>query len=55
VLAPYEGLPSDGLTMTAWRHLQTSQRVNLDVVSAFINDFMVPGGAKSVAPEKNAA
>jgi hypothetical protein len=24
------------------------------VVSAFINDFMVPRGAKSVAPEKNA-
>jgi Protein of unknown function (DUF3105) len=54
VLAPYEGLPSDGLTMTAWRHLQTSQQVNIDVVSAFINDFMVPRGAKSVAPEKNA-
>jgi Protein of unknown function (DUF3105) len=54
VLAPYEGLPADGLAMTAWRHLQTSQRVNIDVVSAFINDFMVPGGAKSVAPEKNA-
>jgi Protein of unknown function (DUF3105) len=55
VLAPYEGLPADGLAMTAWRHLQTSQRVNVDVVSAFVNDFMVPGGGKSVAPEKNAA
>jgi hypothetical protein len=29
-------------------------RVNLDVVQAFVNDFMVPGATRSVAPEPNA-
>jgi Protein of unknown function (DUF3105) len=54
VLAPYDGLPADGLALTAWRHLQTAERVNIDVISAFVNDFMVPRGERSVAPEPNA-
>jgi hypothetical protein len=55
VLAPYDGLPSDGVALTAWRTLQTCQRANVDVVSAFVNAYMVPGGTRSVAPEPNAA
>jgi hypothetical protein len=55
VLSPYDGLPSDGVSLTAWRNLQTCKAANLDVVSAFTNDFMVPGGDKSVAPEPSAA
>jgi len=54
VLAPYDGLPSDGVALTAWRTLQTCKQANLDVVSAFVNGYMVPGD-KSVAPEPNAA
>jgi hypothetical protein len=55
VLAPWSGLQSDGVALTAWRNLETMQRVNLDVVKAFVNDYMVPGGAKSKAPEPFAA
>jgi hypothetical protein len=55
VLAPWSGLQSDGVALTAWRNLETMQRVNLDVVKAFVNDYMVPGGAKSTAPEPFAA
>jgi Protein of unknown function (DUF3105) len=51
VLAPYSGLPNDGVALTAWRNLETLQRVNLTVVRAFVNDYMIPGGAKSTAPE----
>jgi uncharacterized protein DUF3105 len=51
VLAPYSGLEKDGVALTAWRNLELLQRVNLDVVQAFVNDFMVPGGARSSAPE----
>ena len=29
--------------------------MNMAVVQAFVNDYMVPGGAKSVAPEPTAA
>ncbi len=52
ILSPYNDLPSDGIAMTGWRNLQTCKSANLDVVSAFVNDFMVPGGKKSVAPEQ---
>ena len=51
VLAPYSGLERDGVALTSWRNLETMQRVNLDVVRAFVDDYMVPGGAKSRAPE----
>jgi hypothetical protein len=51
VLAPYAALPRDGVALTAWRTLEYSQRANLDVVRAFVDDYMVPGGAKSTAPE----
>jgi|Tabmets5t2r1_1033131.scaffolds.fasta_scaffold04872_3 hypothetical protein len=51
VLAPYSALPENGVALTAWRNLETMDRVNLDVVRAFVNDFMVPGGEKSRAPE----
>jgi hypothetical protein len=51
VLAPYSALPRDGVALTAWRALEYSQRANLDVVEAFVDDYMVPGGAKSTAPE----
>jgi Protein of unknown function (DUF3105) len=55
VLAPYDGLPSDGVALTAWRSLQSCKQANVDVVSAFVNDYMLPGADKSVAPEPNAA
>ena len=51
VLAPYSGLERDGVALTSWRNLETMQRVNLDVVRAFVDDYMIPGGAKSRAPE----
>ena len=55
VLAPYSGLPGNGVALAAWQNLETMQRVNLDVVQAFVNDYMVPIGTKSVAPEPTAA
>ena len=55
VLAPWSALESNGVALTAWQNLEVLQRVNMDVVQAFVNDFMVPGAAKSTAPEPNAA
>ena len=55
ILAPYTALDSNGVALTAWQNLETMQRVNMDVVQAFVNDYMVPGAAKSTAPEPNAA
>ena len=55
VLAPYSGLPGNGVALAAWQNLESMQRVNLDVVQAFVIDYMVPIGTKSVAPEPNAA
>jgi hypothetical protein len=55
VLAPWSGLDSDGVALAAWQHLEILQRVNMDVVQAFVNDYMLPDGTKSVAPEPNAA
>ncbi len=55
VLAPWSALESNGVALTAWQNLEILQRVNMDVVQAFVNDFMVPGAAKSTAPEPNAA
>jgi hypothetical protein len=55
VLAPYSGLEQDGVALTAWRNLETLKRANLVVIKAFVDDYMVPGGAKSRAPEPFAA
>jgi Protein of unknown function (DUF3105) len=55
VLAPWSGLEQDGVALAAWRNLETMQRVNMDVVQAFVNDFMIPVATRSVAPEPNAA
>ncbi len=55
VLAPYSGLERDGVALTAWQNLETCERVNLDAVKGFVGDFMVPGGARSTAPEPQAA
>jgi hypothetical protein len=55
VLAPYSGLESNGVALAAWQNLEILQRVNMDVVQAFVNDYMVPGATKSTAPEPNAA
>ncbi|MGH3100736.1 MAG: DUF3105 domain-containing protein, partial [Thermoleophilia bacterium] len=55
VLAPWSGLEQNGVTLTAWQNLETLQRVNMDVVQAFVNDYMVPGATKSTAPEPRAA
>jgi hypothetical protein len=54
ILAPYSGLEQDGVALAAWRNLEVLQRVNMDVVQAFVNDYMVPGATKSQAPEPNA-
>jgi hypothetical protein len=55
VLSPWSGLEDNGVGLVAWRNLELLQRVNMDVVQAFVNDFMVPGASKSMAPEPNAA
>ncbi len=55
VLAPYSALEQNGVALAAWRNLELLQRVNMDVVQAFVNDYLVPGGKKSMAPEPNAA
>jgi Protein of unknown function (DUF3105) len=55
VLAPYSALDANGVALVAWQNLELLQRVNMDVVQAFVNDYMVPGGAKSTAPEPAAA
>ena len=55
VLSPWSGLDSNGVALTAWQNLELLQRVNMDVVQAFVNDYMVPGATKSTAPEPNAA
>ena len=43
------------MTLTAWQNLETMPRVNLDVVQAFVNDYMIPNAPRSTAPEPNAA
>ena len=55
ILAPYSGLDSNGVALVAWQNLETMQRVNMDVVQAFVNDYMTPGATRSTAPEPNAA
>jgi hypothetical protein len=55
VLAPWSGLESNGVALTAWQNLETMQQVNIDVVQAFVNDYMVPNATKSTAPEPNVA
>jgi hypothetical protein len=55
VLSPWSGLDNNGVGLVAWRNLELLQRVNMDVVQAFVNDFMVPDGTRSVAPEPTAA
>ena len=55
IVQPYAALERDGLALTAWQHLQTCERVNEEVIKAFIDDFMVPGGERSRAPEPGAA
>jgi hypothetical protein len=54
ILAPYSGLEQNGVALVAWRNLELLDRVNMDVMQAFVNDYMVPVGTKSVAPEPNA-
>ena len=55
ILNPYSGLPSDGMALTAWQHLQTCKQGSVDVVKGFVADFMVPVGRRSTAPEPAAA
>ena len=55
VLSPWSGLEKPGVALAAWRNLELLERVNMDVVQAFVNDYMVPGATKSTAPEPNAA
>jgi hypothetical protein len=51
VVMPWHGLDSDGVALTAWRFSQRCQRVSAPVVQAFIDNYMVPDGRASVAPE----
>jgi hypothetical protein len=55
VLAPWSGLESNGVALVAWRNLEVLKQVNMDVVQAFVNDFMVPEATRTMAPEPNAA
>jgi hypothetical protein len=54
ILAPYSGLEQNGVALAAWRNLEVMDGVNMDVVQAFVNDYMVPDATKSVAPEPRA-
>jgi Protein of unknown function (DUF3105) len=54
ILAPYSGLEQNGVALAAWRNLEVLDGVNMDVVQAFVNDYMVPDATKSVAPEPRA-
>jgi Protein of unknown function (DUF3105) len=55
VLAPWSDLDQNGVALTTWQNLELLQRVNLDVVQAFVNDYLVGEGtgARSTAPEPN--
>jgi hypothetical protein len=55
VLSPWSGLEKPGVALVAWQNLEILERDNMDVVQAFVNDFMVPEATKSTAPEPNAA
>jgi Protein of unknown function (DUF3105) len=55
VLSPYSGLAENGVALAAWQNHEIMQRANLDVVQAFVNDYMVPIATKSTAPEPGAA
>jgi hypothetical protein len=55
VLSPWSGLEKPGVALVAWQNLEILERVNMDVVQAFVNDFMLPGATKSTAPEPTAA
>ena len=55
VLSPWSGLEKPGVALVAWQNLEILERVNMDVVQAFVNDYMVPVATKSTAPEPNAA
>jgi len=55
VLSPWSGLEKPGVALVAWQNLEILERVNMDVVQAFVNDFMLPGATRSTAPEPNAA
>jgi hypothetical protein len=54
VLAPYSALEGNGVALAAWQNLELLQRVNMDVVQAFVNDY-IAGATKSTAPEPNGA
>jgi hypothetical protein len=47
-------MESNGVALTAWQNLEILERVNMDVVQAFVNDYMVPVATRSTAPEPNA-
>jgi hypothetical protein len=54
LVMPYDGLPSDGVALSAWQRNQTCKSVDRDVIQAFIDGFMVPRGRLSLAPEPTA-
>jgi hypothetical protein len=37
--------------MSAWQHNQVCRQVSLPVIQAFVDNYMLPGGRRSVAPE----
>ena len=52
IVMPYSGLPKDGVTITAWQHLQSCSRLDLSLVKSFVENYMVGAGRnRSVAPE----
>ena len=51
VVMPYSGLEKNGVALSAWQHNQVCSTLNTDVIKAFIDGFMLPGGRQSVAPE----
>src|SRR5512132_4214704 len=54
VLAPRSGFVRNGIALAAWQIFETLDRVIMDVVQSFVNDYFVPNGTRSVAPEPTA-
>ncbi len=55
IVMPYAGLENDGMALSAWQNNQLCGEIDVEIVEAFADAFMTPGGARSTAPEPLAA
>jgi hypothetical protein len=52
IVMPYSGLPKDGVAFSAWQHLQTCSKLDVNLAKSFIDNYMIGAGKnRSVAPE----